>query len=730
MSAKPAYATKPYPAWDDAAVAKLDAVGRLIYRSNLLGSDQRVTNTGGGNTSAKITETDPVTGETVEVLWVKGSGGDLRTAKKDGFASLYQQKLIGLQGVYAKRSDKGVKTTGEDAMVAMYPHCTFNCNPRAASIDTPLHSFVPHPEVDHMHPNSAIAIAAAKNSKALTEKIFGTAVGWLPWQRPGFDLGLQLQQFCKDNPKAVGAIMGGHGIINWAKDSKACYALTIDLIKKADDAIAAADKGELTFGGPRVKALPEDQRRAALVAVLPWLRGQVSRQKRLIGTVVDDEATLRFVNSKDAQRLAALGTSCPDHFLRTKIRPLYVHWDPTSGIETLKTLLKDGLVQYRKDYAAYYERCKRPDSPAMRDPNPTVILIPGVGLIGFGKTKSESRTTAEFYGCAIEVMRGAEALDEYVAISEQEAFDIEYWALEEAKLKRMPPEQELARQVVCVVGAGSGIGKEVAQRLAKDGAHIVCADLKQESAQVTADEVVAKLGGPGIGVAGSGISGCGQAAGVGGNITDRASVRKMLEDALLAYGGIDQVVVTAGIFCAPDTKGNIKDEQWGLHYAINVIGQAFVAEEAAKIFNEQGIGGNIVITTSVNAVVSKKGSIAYDTSKAAADHLVRELAVTLAPAVRVNAVAPATVVKGSAMFPRDRVISSLAKYDIAYSESESDDSLRDKLANFYAQRTLLKAPITPADQAEAVFLLCSQRLGKTTGQIINVDGGLHEAFLR
>ncbi len=730
MTTKPAYVSTPYPAWDVAHAAKLDAVGELVYRSQLLGSDQRITNTGGGNTSAKCTEIDPVSGETVEVLWVKGSGGDLRTAGRSGFASLYQQRVLTLQDTYAKRGNTGAKTASEDAMVAMYPHCTFNLNTRAASIDTPLHSFVPHRHVDHMHPNAVIAIAAARNSQELTKKIYGGQVGWLPWQRPGFDLGLQLQNFCQEQPQAMGAIMGGHGIINWADDAKTCHARTVDLIRMADDAIAAADRGEQTFGGPRVTSLDAVARRQAVVAILPWLRGQVSVDRRQIATVVDDEPTRRFVNSHDAARLAALGTSCPDHFLRTKIRPLYVPWDPVSGPEILRTLLEKGLAQYRRDYAAYYDRCKRADSPAMRDANPTVVLIPGIGLIAFGKTKSESRTTAEFYGCAIEVMRGAEALDEYVALDEQEAFDIEYWALEEAKLRRMPAEAELARQVIVVIGAGSGIGKEVAQRLAADGAHIACADVRAATAEITANEVVQRLGGPGVGVAGSGLSGCGQALGIAVDITNRAAVRTALEEVIWAYGGLDQVVVTAGIFCAADTAGNIRDDQWALTFAINVTGQAFVAEEAAAIFTAQGLPASIVLTTSVNAVVPKKGSLAYDTSKAAADHLVRELAVSLAPLVRVNAVAPATVVKGSSMFPRDRVIGSLAKYGIPYNESENDDALRDKLAGFYAQRTLLKQPITPADQAEAVFLLCSPRLARTTGQIINVDGGLHEAFLR
>jgi rhamnulose-1-phosphate aldolase/alcohol dehydrogenase len=455
----------------------------------------------------------------------------------------------------------------------------------------------------------------------------------------------------------------------------------------------------------------------------------VSQKTRFIGTVQSDDRILRFVNSKDAPRLSELGTSCPDHFLRTKIKPLYVDWNgQAEDVEALKQKLSQGLAQYRQDYAAYYEAYKHPDSPAMRDPNPTVILIPGLGLIAWGKDKSESRVTAEFYTCAIEVMRGAEAIDQYTALPLQEAFDIEYWLLEEAKLKRMPPEQELARQVIAVVGGGSGIGREAALRLAREGAHVVAIDRDEAGAQATATAITDRHG-VGIGVAGSGISNCGPAIGLLAEITDRQSIRAALEQVLLAYGGLDAVAVTAGIFVAPDTAGRIPDAKWTQTFAINVTGLYLVADEAAAIWQAQGLSANLVLTTSVNAVVAKKGSLAYDTSKAAANHLVRELAIELAPLIRVNGVAPATVVEGSAMFPRERVISSLAKYGIAYSADEPTEALRSKLAQFYAERTLLKRPITPADQAEAIFLLLTQRLRQTTGQILTVDGGLHEAFL-
>jgi len=720
--------------WDDAKAASLDPVERLVYRSNLLGSDQRITNTGGGNTSSKLPDIDPLTGRAVEVLWVKGSGGDLRTSKRENFSSLYQESLIQLQSNYAARTEKGLKSKAEDDMVGMYTHATFNLNPRASSIDTPLHSFLPGKHVDHMHPNAIISIAASKNCEELTKEIFGGTMACVPWMRPGFELGLAMQAISKEHPELKAIMMGQHGFISWDDDEKVCYTRTLEFIEKAALLIEknyAAKGGHATaFGGAKHQTLPETQRHAAFAAVLPWLRGQVSQHNRFIGTIQEDEAILRFVNSKDAARLAELGTSCPDHFLRTKIKPLYVDWDAAKGdVSELKALLASGLTKYREDYAGYYNQCKHANSPAIRDANPTVILIPGLGMIAWGKDKSESRVTAEFYNCAVEVMRGAEAIDEYIALPQQEAFDIEYWLLEEAKLKRMPAEKELARQVVVVIGAGSGIGKETAHRIVKEGAHLVCVDLKQETAAATAKEITDKLG-HGIGVAGSGLSGCGPAIGLGADITNRASIREMLDQVSLAYGGFDSICVTAGIFVASDTTGHIPDSGWDLTFRINVTGSYLVADEASKTWKDQGLRGNLVLTTSANAAVAKKGSLAYDTSKAAANHLVRELAMELSPLVRVNGVAPATVVQGSAMFPRDRVIGSLAKYHIPYTEDEATDSLVGKLAQFYADRTLTKSPITPADQAEAYFLLVSKRLSKTTGQILTVDGGLHEAFLR
>jgi rhamnulose-1-phosphate aldolase/alcohol dehydrogenase len=716
--------------WDDRIADQLDPVERLRYRSNILGADQRITNTGGGNTSSKIKMTDPLSGEEVDVLWVKGSGGDLRTSTRANFASLYMDKFLSLENIYNKAEVRGVKTEIEDAMVEMYRHTTFGLNPAASSIDTPLHGLIPHRHVDHMHPISVIAIAASKDQERLTHDVFEEEVGWVSWQRPGFDLGLVMMEKLKQDPDLKGLVMGQHGLINWADDDKECYELTLTLIEKATRYINQHDMGKATFGGQKYQSLDEKTRNELLIKLLPKLRGMVSLANRFIGTIHVTESVLQFVNSVDAPRLAEIGTSCPDHFLRTKIKPLYIDWNPQSeSYESLIEKLEKGLIAYRADYTTYYEACKRPDSPAMRDPNPTVILIPGLGLIAWGKNKSESRVTAEFYSLAIEVMRASEAISEYQGLPRQEAFDIEYWLLEEAKLKRMLPEKEFARNVVVVIGAGSGIGKATAHRVAKEGAHVVCADLSEEDARTTAQELV-DIYGVGIGVAGTGISGCGPAIGLGVDITNRESIRSMFENVILAYGGVDNIIITAGIFVPPDRQGLIPDDKWALTYAINVTGPFLVADEAKKIWQAQGLKSSLVITTSANAAVAKQGSFAYDTSKAAANHLIRELAIELSPLVRVNGLAPATVVEGSSMFPRERVISSLTKYNIPFDESESTESLRGKLAVFYAQRTLTKSPITLADQAEIAYLLSSSKFSKTTGQIISVDGGLHEAFLR
>jgi rhamnulose-1-phosphate aldolase/alcohol dehydrogenase len=716
--------------WQDDIADQLDPVGRLVYRSNKLGEDLTLTNTGGGNTSSKLEERDPLTSEPVEVLWIKGSGGDLRTTTKDGLASLYLDKVRAMKSLYLRSPGRGPKTQVEDDMYPMYRHCVFDLNPRACSIDTPLHTLVPYKHVDHLHPNAVIALAASVRQEKLTAEVYGDDVLYVPWQRPGFDIGLRIEAAIRENPRANGCVLGHHGMSGWANGDRECYETSLAIIDRAAQFIAARDRGDRTFGGMRYPALPERERHRVLVEILPWLRGQISANKRAVATLQDDANMLRFVGSVDGPRLAAMGTSCPDHFLRTKIKPLFVEWNPDGAdLGALRERLAAGLEQYRADYVAYYARCKRGDSPAMRDPNPTVVLIPGLGMIAWGKNKSESRVTAEFYNCAIEVMRGAEAIDAYEPMHEQEAFDIEYWSLEEAKLRRLPPEKELDRQIVAVVGAGHGIGRALALRIAKEGAHVVCVDRDEAAARAAAQEIVSRYG-EGIGVAGTGLSGCGPAIAVACDITDRESVQRMLCDAVIAYGGLDGVAVTAGVFAPPDRGGRNTDQQWQLTFDVNVLGSYIVADEASKILRRQGLPANLVLTTSANAVVAKKGSLAYDASKAAANHLVRELAIELAPLIRVNAVAPATVVSGSTMFPRERVIASLTKYEIAFSDGESTEELRGKLAQFYAGRTLTRTPIEPEDQAEAIYLLLTQRLSKTTGHVLPVDGGLQDGFLR
>ena len=717
--------------WDDNTADPLEPVERLVYRSNLLGTNWRITNTGGGNTSSKLVETDPLTGKEVEVLWVKGSGGDLRTAEAENFASLYQEQVLALQDVYFSFEETGVKTRAEDEMTKMYDHCVYNLNERSPSIDTPLHSFIPHKHVDHTHPVACIALATAENGEEITQEIYGDDVVWTDWQRPGFELGLEMQRICEEHPDAVGVMLGGHGIINWADTQKKCYLRSLDLIDRAEAYLQQRGKAQYDFGGAQHQPLGEDERADVLVDVLPWLRGRVSQDKKMIATVETGDVIQRFVNSAEAERLAELGTSCPDHFLRTRIKPLHVDWDPQAGTtETLKEALAAGLEQYREDYRAYYEDHTAPDDPDMRGSDPTVILIPGIGMVAWGKNKSESRVTAEFYNAAVEVMRGAEAVDTYTALPRQEAYDIEYWRLEQAKLERMPPEEELAREVVAVVGGGSGIGKAAVPRLIEENATVAALDLDRAAAEATAEEIMDEIG-MGIGVAGSGVSRCGDVIGHECNVADRGSVREALDQVVLAYGGLDHVVVTAGLYENSDENGRIPDERWDETFAVNAKGPHLVADEAKGIWDAQGLDGSMVITTSVNAVVPKTGSFAYDTSKAAANHLVRELALELAPDIRVNGLAPATMVEGSSMFPRERVLASLEKYGVDYNADAPIEVLRERLADFYADRTLTKEPITPADQAEAVFLLVSDdRLGKTTGQILSVDGGLPGAFLR
>lgn len=681
-------------------------------------------------------EPDPLDGSNQTILWVKGSGGDLGSIRRSGFATLYLDKLRALAALY-----RGVEF--EDEIVAMYPLCSFRNNPVAASIDTPLHGFLPFAHVDHLHPDWGIALAAAANGKEKMEEFnreFHHHFVWLPWQRPGFELAMMLRQAAEENPGCDGIVLGGHGLFTWGETQRECYRNTIAAIDHLGQFLAAREKktGVPAFGGEKFRT--REDHAALALELMPFLRGRVSERQRLLGTYCDLHEVLRFVNSENAERLAYLGTSCPDHFVRTKIRPLYVAWDPTGDSGSLKKAIEGGLAKYHADYTEYYRTHAQPDSPAMRDGNPTVVLVPGVGMFSFGKNKQESRITGEFYVNAIHVMEGASTLGDgkpprelpqagpaaptyafqectdYVALPNSEAFRIEYWKLEEAKLQRQPAEKQLSRQIALIVGGRSGIGREVSLLAAERGAHVVVADRDLAAAEAVAAEVRSAFGKE-IAIA----------AAV--DIRNREEIRDALQQTIRTFGGLDILINTAAIFpTSPD--GVISDAQWGLTLEINVTANYLLADEAAKIFREQGRSGSIVLTSSANAVVAKHGSEAYDVSKAALSHLVRELAISLGPQVRVNGISPATVVKGSTMFPRDRVKASLTKYKIPFESSASDEDLRTLLAEFCAKRTLTHQPIDPRDCAEAILFLAGPQARCTTGHLIPVDGGLAEAFLR
>jgi rhamnose utilization protein RhaD (predicted bifunctional aldolase and dehydrogenase)/NAD(P)-dependent dehydrogenase (short-subunit alcohol dehydrogenase family) len=722
--------------WDDQLAGGLDQPELLRYRSNLLGSDLRITNFGGGNTSSKIRQTDPLSGKQEEVLWIKGSGGDLGSIKLTGLAALYSEKLHGLEHKY-----RGAEF--EDEMVEMYPLCAFGKSTVAASIDTPLHGFLPFPHIDHLHPDWGIALAASANGREKMEefnRLYDHHLIWVPWQRPGFELAMMLRRAVQESPNCDAVVLGGHGLFTWGSTQQECYENTISIIDQLGQFVAdhVDKKGATLFGGPRYQ--PRDNRRDLALDIFPFLRGKVSGARRLIGNFSDLPEVLRFVNSADAERLAHLGTSCPDHFIRTKVRPLFVPWQPAESVQGLREQIESSLKNYRKEYAEYYNSFAQPDSPAMRDANPTVVLVPGIGMFSFGKSKTEARLTGEFYVNAIHVMEGATSLDtgktaatlpqagaaapasaftvhaNYVALPPAEAFRIEYWQLEEAKIRRQPQEKELSRHVVLIVGGGSGIGREAALLAAERGAHVVVADRDHEAAKKVAEEA-------------KGIAGKEGGLSVAVDIRRRDVIRQSLRELVAAYGGLDVLINTAALF--PSSRdGQISDEQWGVTLDINVTANYLLVDEAARILKDQNLTASVVLTSSANAVVPKRGSEVYDVSKAALSHLVRELAISLSPKIRVNGISPATVIKGSTMFPRDRVIMALKKYEIAYSDEASDEELRTLLGEFYARRTLTHRPIDPKDCAEAILFLAGPKSPCTTGHIVPVDGGLTEAFLR
>jgi rhamnose utilization protein RhaD (predicted bifunctional aldolase and dehydrogenase)/NAD(P)-dependent dehydrogenase (short-subunit alcohol dehydrogenase family) len=715
--------------WDAAVAEKLDGPELLRYRSNLLGSDLRLTNFGGGNTSSKLKQTDPLGGGEVTVLWVKGSGGDLGSIKRSGFATLYLEKLLALEKNYA-----GVER--EDEMVALYPLCTFGNNPAAASIDTPLHGYLPFPHVDHLHPDWAIALAASANGKRKMEEIneeFSHSLVWLPWQRPGFELGMMLKRTVEETPGCDGVVLGGHGLFTWGQTQRESYLNTILTIDHIGQFIEAhqARTNKLSFGGPRCAHHAERERIAA--ALMPAIRGRVSARQRVIGAFSDAPDVLEFVNSYSAETLADLGTSCPDHFIRTKVRPLFLNWDPATEEDALLAEFDQALEIYRAEYGSYYKRHALPDSPAMRDASPAIVLVPGVGMFSFGKNKTESRIAGEFFTNAIHVMRGAGAMDEnncppelpqagpaahtsafsthdnYVALPPGEAFRIEYWALEDAKIRRHPPEKELSRRIMLVAGGGSGIGREVALLAAERGAHVVVADHDEALAAAVAEEI-RKLAGKETAIS------------TAIEIGDRSTIRAALDRTAKAFGGLDILIDTAAILtAAPD--GVVKDAQWDQTLEIDVTANYLLGEEASRLFARQGIPSSMVLTSPANGAATRRGSEASDVSEAALSRLVRELAVAYAPHVRVNGVSPATVVSGPPTFPRHPV-------KLSFDEAESEDELRGKPASSYAQRTLTHGPVDPKDCAEAILFLAGPKAQATTGHIIPVDGGLTEAYMR
>jgi rhamnulose-1-phosphate aldolase/alcohol dehydrogenase len=686
--------------WDDEHAASLDEPGLLLYRSNLLGSDLRITNFGGGNTSAKLPATDPLTGAPTEVLWVKGSGGDIGSMKLDGFSTLYMDKLNSLKPIY-----RGL--AHEDEMVALYNHCTFNLNPRATSIDTTLHGFVPHRHVDHVHADAVIAIAASESAEALTKEIYGGELGFLPWQRPGFDLGLKLGAMAEANPKMKGVVLGGHGLFTWAPTSRECYRVTLEMINKAARWLGEKTKGA-AFGGSGVEALPRVDRRNVAAKLLPAIRKHISASERKIGHFTDAPAVLEFVNSQDLKSLAALGTSCPDHFLRTKIRPLVLPYNPTSrNLDATLAALDETLANYRADYAAYYQRCKHPNSPAMRDPNAVIYLVPGIGMLSFAKDKSTARIASEFYVNAINVMRGSSSVGKYVGLSEQEAFNIEYWLLEEAKLQRMPKPKSLAGRVALVTGGAGGIGQAIATRLMGEGACVVLADIDAQSLDAAVADFSKRFGKDVV-------------TGIHVDVTSEGKVDAAFHEAVLAFGGLDILVANAGIASAAAFE-DTSLELWDRNIAILATGYFLSARGGYRIMKDQGLGGSIVFIASKNALAASPGASAYCTAKAAEVHLARCIALEGAPlGIRANTVNPDAVLRGSKIWQGEWRTQRAASNKVS----------EDELEEVYRQRSLLKRSVYPEDIAEAVYYFASDLSSKSTGNILNVDAGNAVSFTR
>ncbi len=688
--------------WDEGRAEGMSEPELLLYRSNLLGSDKRITNYGGGNTSAKVTEKDPLTGADVEVLWVKGSGGDVGSMGLDGFATLYMDRLEALKGLY-----RGLEH--EDEMVGYLPHCTFNLNPRAASIDTPLHAFVPRRHVDHMHADAIIAIAASADSKALTAEIFGDEIGWLPWKRPGFELGLWLEKYCRENPEAKGVVLESHGLFTWGDTARECYRTTLAVINRAIQWLDERTGGRPGFGGARHQSLAADQRRAVAARLLPAIRGLIAEGRHKVGHFDDSEAVLTFVNSAAMDTLAPMGTSCPDHFLRTKIRPLVVDFDPAKpDVEVTLAALPEAIAAYREGYAAYYERCRHPDSPGLRDPNAVVYLVPGVGMITFAADKATARISAEFYVNAINVMRGASAVSTYRGLPEQEAFDIEYWLLEEAKLQRMPKPKSLAGRVALITGGAGGIGAATAERYLAEGACVMLADIDEAALADTAKALAAHHGRDRV-----------RATVM--DVTGEAAVAAAFAETCVAFGGLDILVSNAGIASSAPVE-DTSLELWDRNMAILSNGYFLVSREAFRLMKAQGTGGAIVFVASKNGLAASAGAAAYCTAKASEIHLARCLALEGAPhGIRVNVVNPDAVLRGSKIWTGEWLDARAKSY------GTKDFT---ELEEVYRQRSLLKRTVLPEDIAEAAYFLASEASAKSTGNILNVDAGNVQAFTR
>jgi rhamnulose-1-phosphate aldolase/alcohol dehydrogenase len=687
--------------WEASATQGMSESDLLLYRSNILGSDRRVTNYGGGNTSAKVMETDPLTGEEVEVLWVKGSGGDIGSMKKDGFATLYMSRLEALKGLY-----RGVEH--EDEMVSYLPHCTFRLNPRAASIDTPLHAYVPRKHVDHVHADAIIAIAASANSRDLTREIFGDRIGWLPWKRPGYELGLWLEKFCLENPDADGVVLESHGLFTWADTAKDCYDTTIDVINVATAWLAEKMRDVPAFGGAKHESLAPDARRAVAARLMPAIRGFVSGNQHMAGHFNDSDAVLEFVNAKNMGPLAALGTSCPDHFLRTKIRPLVVNFDPAkNNIDEVLSGLPAQVAAYRDDYAAYYARCKHADSPALRDPNAVVYLVPGVGMITFAKDKATARISGEFYVNAINVMRGASAVSEYRGLPEQEAFDIEYWLLEEAKLQRMPKSKSLAGRIALVTGAAGGIGSATAERYLEEGACVMLADINPDNLKSAHERLAQKHGQD---VVRSFVM----------NVTNESAVAASFAETAVEFGGVDILVSNAGIASSAPVESTTL-ELWNRNMDILSTGYFLVSREAFRLMRLQDMGGSVVFVASKNGLAASPNASAYCTAKAAEIHLARCLALEGAGAgIRVNVVNPDAVLRGSKIWEGEWLEQRAGTYGTD----------KEGLEEMYRQRSMLKRSVLPEDIAEACYFFAADTSSKSTGNILNVDAGNVQAFTR